>query len=697
MRVNLLVVFLTFFSLSVSAANSCHQQILEATTKKFHGFIDSKIDSLELNNSQREFYKTIGFHSVGTESGIKLILNLKVSELKEITSDNEFKQFNSILKDFFEANKRVGSVSSINSFYPKEEDLPCLDESLFLTEHKQCLNGFFTLENDQLSKLQKQIESIFNASALTLKEVSPSKFSKDKVVSVTSEPQIANLTAFTLDADSDLECSKNGLQLKCSFKEPGKKEVRLSDGTRSGRISLEYNLDEVYELSEDLGNNTYNVLKLSAASPDGEAITDFKVTSAEDICKKEEDKIKCTLGDRPSLLTVIPESKEDSSLSLNLMPDDSFYIHADEDKDPLYSYLRPVILVAGKESIESLESVNYVDLKTCTLISESRKLIKCPKLIEPYDIEATRTLADKSEIATYTLVAKSELNDLSLEVSNFKIESLEQFDTIKVLNAGVAISPASFNELGIKLSFPENVVFDESKSLLLSNRSEEAYSYEVSILKNDKVEATATVNVGKHVADNSFFFSVNKTNRFCRLSLMKVNDVKDYSEVGNELYAAEFFDIEIEKSKGVHCSNVERNEGSTQVMCSIPKTKYSGTVKLTLSSNGEVVRTTTCTIKNREYDFDSESEDDDNDDDDDREFKGKTSKRKSAGAEIGENFADVFSSAVPEYLKGKYGQNNYQYYNPLMYQPYYFGGPYLPSSYMPSAWDTRYIFDPATY
>ena len=695
MRANLLVVLLTFLSLSVSAASSCHQQILESTTDRFHKFIEAKIKTKDLSDSQKEFYKTIGFKSIGTESGIKLILNMKMSELKSITSEHEFNKFNEILSEFFETNKRIGSQATDNSYFPKESDLPCMDDSLFLTEHKHCLNGKFDLEENQLIELQKAIEGIFKATGITLSEINPSSFNSKKTLEVTSQVPLLNLSGFTLD--TELNCQKSGLQIVCDFKVPGEESLRISDGTRSAEITLKYSKESIYEISDDLGENTYHILKSNEDFPDGQVIADFEILPNSIECKKVENKIKCIPGISPDVLRVIPEAKADQILSVDIKAESGFYIEADEDKDPLFSYLRPIVLVKGQEDIASLGSVDFVDLKSCSVISLERKLIKCPKLLEPYDIEAKKTISETQELASYTVATKSELGELSLEVTKHEMDSLSQMNLLKVKAAGVVISPDSFGDLGIKLNIPEGVSFDSANSLLTGERKEESYSYEISISKEDEVKASVSVKVSKHVADNSYFFEKNNQSRFCRLNLMKVNGVKDFVNVGNDIYASEFFDIEVEASKDVSCSSVQRTSGSTQVMCNIPKDKFKGTVKVKLSSNGNIVRTTSCEIRNHSYDFSSDKEEDDDDDEEDNS-RGKRRKSKSAMSEIGETFADAFSSSIPKYMESKYGnQNNFQYQNPLMYQPYYYGGPFMPSGYMSNPWDTRYIFDTRSY
>ncbi|WP_127717766.1 hypothetical protein [Halobacteriovorax sp. HLS] len=699
MRVFLGAFLFLFINTTSMAASSCHQQVLEKMTSELHSYIKSSVNVEDFADSQKDFYKKIGFQSIGTDSGVKLILNVDIKDLEKSSSAEEFKVFNDVLNNFFAKNKRVGTIANSDGFYPKDDVLPCFDQSLFLSQHKQCLNGLDTLDSSQIDALGLAIKSIFDATSIRLVEVDKSSFTKDKVINVITSMKLENLSGLNLDGDTK-GCAISGMLIKCSFSEFGKKSISLQGPSSFASIELEYLDGSTYLLSDELGNNTYNVIKKSPENPKGKAIEDFTIVQGAKNCSKDGVNISCTNLNEMFVLKVNPEKKEDEQLSLEIRPSNAFYIQGDDTKDPLYSYLQPVLIKDSKEVSVEEGKVNFIDLKTCEVISRSRNIIKCPKLDEPYNIEAQLVEESSTSKADYTVVAKGQLGQLSLEITPYQTDSLQQIDTIKVMASGVAISANSFSKLGITLKYDQDIRYDMNNSFFSSKRKEKDYSYIVELYENGTFKSKQQVNVAKYVADNSFFFNTISKDRYCRFSLMKVLDVGNYVDVGSSSYISEMFETKVSPSKGVSCSGVQKNSNSTQIMCTISKDKFSGSVKVDLLSNGSVVRSANCNLTNSEYDFEREDDDKFPGDDEDREFRGKTIKRSTASSKaLADSATDAFSALLPEYLKSRYPTSNTQYYNPLMYQPYYYGGPMLPSSYgnIPGMWDTSYIFNPATY
>ena len=701
MRVIFLVVLFTIFNISAFATSSCHMQILESTTKSFHKFIEQK---LNLQDSQKDFYKTIGFKSTGTESGIKLLLNIELSELKSITGANEYAGFDKLIKEFFNENKREGSLVSSNSFYPDESKLPCLDETLYLSEQKHCLNGFDSLDNEQIGELKNLIENIFKSTQINLREIDPNEFRANKKVKVIANQGVTSLDGFELQVDSSLDsttstiggasaCSinKNTKSIECDFKKPGTMIVEISNGTYSGFITLKYSKDQFFKLNK-LSSGEFNVLKITESNQSGEVMENFTIEEeSKKFCSKKTSKIiKCLNQDYEIKLLV---NIEEEILTEKIEAKNNFYFSGDASKNPLYVYLRPVVIKDGKEDLAALESVILSDIKDCEVISTKRKLLKCLRKDAIYTVKATK---DNVEIE-FTVADNKSIGRLDLKISDFKMNSMEQYNLIQVTNNGSAISLRSLADLGIDLSIEGSSKLIENQSAILSDRKESAYTFKVTLKKGDQIKEQS-VEVSKYVANNSFYFEISKENKYCRFNLKRSMTLDDQINVGLSSYSSEYLDIEITKDENVSCSDVQNNGDSTQVICTIPKSVYSGSATLKLLSNGNVIRTQSCNLVNSGYRLSFEEEDYDDDDDWDGEFRGKTYKKRSVGADIGVSAADVFSAILPEYLSGKYGnQNNNQYYNPMMYQPYYYGGPMLPSGYGAPAWDTRYIFDTATY
>jgi hypothetical protein len=675
-------------------------QILEKTTENFHNFIEQK---LNLQDSQKEFYKTIGFKSAGTESGVKLLLNIESKDLKSITGPEEYDRFDSLIKEFFNENKREGSVVTSNSFFPDESKLPCLDETLFMTEQKHCLNDFNSLNNEQINKLKDLIENIFISTQINLQEVDPNQFRSVKTVKIVANQGVTTLDGFTLSTESSHDsttstfggekaCSinKGTKTISCDFKEiPGTMKVELSNGTYSGFINLEYSKDQFYKLNK-LSDGEFNVLKVSESNHSGEAIENFTIDeSSTAICnKKTPTNVSCELKDLETQLKV---SVEEEVLVASVNAKNNFYFSGDTSKNPLYVFLRPVIIKDGKEDLDALESVILTDIQDCEVISKKRKLLKCLRKDQVYNVKAQRD----TQVIEFTVADNNSLGKLDLIISDYKMNSLEQYNTVQVTNNGSAISLSSLSSLGIELNIEGDSKLIGSHSAILSERRESPYSFKVTIKKGSEIKEKI-ISVSKYVTDNSFYFDIKKSDKYCRFNLRRLESANNSVDVGSSSYSSELLDIEISNDDAVNCSTVQNNTSTTQVICTIPRSVYSGSVTLKLISNGNVMRTQSCNLENVRYRLNEDDEVEENDWD--SEDGGKIYKKKSAGAIIGASAADAFSTILPEYLNGKYGnQNNFQYYNPLMYQPYYYGGPMMPSSYGSPAWDTRYIFDPMTY
>lgn len=700
MKVIFLVVLFTFFNISVFAASSCHMQILDTTTDNFHKFIEQK---LNLQDSQKDFYKSIGFKSVGTESGVKLLLNIELNELKSITSADEFSRFNNLIKEFFEENKQEGTIASGNSFFPDEAKLPCLDETLFMTEHKQCLNGFDSLDNDQIGKLKNLIESVFKSTQINLREIDPNEFKADKKVKVVANQGVTSLDNFELTVDSSDDSSSSSIggaracsinkgakAIECSFKKPGTKKIAISNGTYSGFITLKYSKDERFKLNKLNDDGEFNVLKITESNQSGEVIDTFTIENvSKEFCSMKPPRtIKCIPQDFEIELKV---NVEEEILSEIINAKNDFFFSGDTSKNPLYVYLRPIVLKNGKEDAKGLESVIITENTDCVVISSSRKLLKCLRKDTIYKIKATKD----AQVIEFTIADNNAIGKLDLIVSEFKMNSMEQYNSIQVTNNGVAISLSSLSSLGIELNIEGDSKIIENQAAILSERKEAPYSFKVTLKKGDQ-NKEQVVSVSKYVADNSFYFALKKDDKYCRFSLRRSMTIDSDVDVGSSSYVSELLDIEISNDDSVNCSQVQINTGSIQVICTIPKSTYSGSATLKLLSNGNVLRTQSCNLVNPEFRLNKDDEVPDDDSDD--ESSGRSRKSKSLGAEIGASAADAFSAILPQYLEGMYGnQNNSQYYNPLMYQPYYFGGPMMPSNYGSQMWDTRYIFDTATY
>ncbi|OUR98900.1 hypothetical protein A9Q84_05665 [Halobacteriovorax marinus] len=693
--------------------SQCQTTILEQYNKQFQSFLDEELEQ----NSNKEIFKSIGLQSEATEDGLKLILNLKMQELKKIVDPKQMGIFKELVNRFFDKNKRKGTALGGNFFYPDDSNFPCMDSSLFLEGSKQCLRKFSSLSGEQVSILAAQLNEVYSKiSSVTLNEIEQNTSDSNKTVKISLYPEgssSTNLQIVPNAGSSNCALDVGKMEITCDLKELKNLNLQVSWGDLSDSIDLKFSNEAQYKLAPVVDDLTaeverkFNVLKIDPDHLEGIMLSSGEVTIFEgvDDCSFVESKmISCEITNRNFTLKVYPNEKQTNILEVNITPENYIELRKDKDKNPLYSYV-VVELYKGGKLVESPENLTFgtelaTDSGKCKPIANSTKNYQCIRGTEPYNITAK---SDELE-ANSQIFQKVNLDNLSLELSEVEITSVDQINLVRVKNSGLVIPSSVFGELKISLEIikPEGIksTLNSVAGELTSKRGEKNYDLLVVLKLNGVEKDKKKINISKYIAGDNFFFDIEKGNRFCSFKLMKIDTNGKFSSVGQSQFAEKFFDITV-TSKLANCSKVEQTAADVKIFCSLNRKKLKGNIKVVLKSNDAVVRSVQCVAYNRDFHFDKS---DDDDEEDFNEFGGRSKRGKKSKRGFDHEFAqevtDNFTALVPKYFEAKYGtsQQIQPSYNPFMYNYGYPGQAYVPGYYTsPTMWDTMYLFNPGTY
>ncbi len=689
MRVYLISFLLFIIGLGVSA-NTCEEKVLKKFNSDFHNYLTDQFKE----NSNLELFKTIGFLGKSTPDGFRMVLNLSLNGL---ASSDTLKSFNESVENFIKSKARFGKDFGVEKdhffFYPKDEELPCLEESLFLDSTPAlCAVEEVSFKEGRIEELKSFLDGVFEHIAqMELREVTPNPFSMTKSIEVSIKEELirnddVELSVVGGTCDMGASLKKN---FSCTIIGGERMTLKLRVGELEDELVLTVSPKTKYKLEEVKGRkHVYQVKKLALQRAEEVlAASDLSIES-ENCAIGEGNTIVCEPSSETFTLSIVPEGNLAEILTAVISPVDGFELRIKTDTDSQYKLISAHVFLSGEESGEELAKVSFSENENCTYISSKRKILKCKKLLSPYSVSALYTGGEKIEKS----VEIGSFEKFTLKLSTDEASSLTQKDNISVLGDGLEIAPSSYKDLLLKIEVKKiaknKVTYIEAESSILSEKEREEYKYSVELSHNSKISDVKEVNVGKYVSGDNYFFDIIKKNRQCHFKLMKVQGTDEFKSIGQEEFLKNMMEVKVQSNKS-SCSSVQKTKDSIQVFCSLRRDKLQERVSVQLYSNGQQIRSVNCLLLNENY------EDEEEEDDRSRNFSSSS----GSSSKFADTISDSFSKAFPSYINSRYQTQQPSYYNPLMYNygynPY---SAYTPGYYQsPGLWNTMYMFNPATY